>query len=1564
MKNRPMGREDSKRKTSKKNMVVSGLVAISLIFSLPGCGGKEDVLSAVTMRLQKMVGVVNLYDDKGAEQTIMEQMRLLSGQKITTAGESLIMVSLDETKIFTMEEKSKANIIKSSDGKNLEFNLDEGNLFFNVNEKLAEDQTLTIRSGNMICGIRGTSAYMGQNSKGEDVLMVTDGNMDVTIMDENQNVQTTESAGPGSRLVLTKTASASGNATVTVEKDTFKEEDLPPSALGAISSDEDLGNRVTTSCNFSDDKIKVLAEATTTKSSTGETIPIMGKAAEIMNEAAAKAGAVAGNDLKLEVAIITGSKGALEKGQTAGLNEDNLSKLVENTTKQLGECVTTGLNAGITSEELVEITNVVAGSMKESIGNMTTSGLAVEEVNQVITSMGNVFTEVIATAPASPISWNGGNTAGPAAGAAATATGANSVLARVNAASEQVKNTVNTEMRRESGGSVTANAVSGLGGGNTNRTNNNPVNPPVVNNTVNTINTTNTDPNTNSDNDENSGSSSNNGGNSSNNNNSNNNNNNNNNNNRPEEENTRPIPETRIVSFMDESGTTVLDTAIIEKGQRPVYTGAAPTKASDGFKSYTFYGWTDGASTYEKDAELPVVNANITYRAVFTFDYFTYTVRYELDGGRIDETYNTGYRAGTGLVLPTNVVKEDSATNSFTFEGWFTDASGGNQIWEIGVDETGNKTYYAHWIAGPIKYNTTVAAGIGRAVMKVDGQERIKVAPGETVELTITPPDGYKVADDGVSIAINQTVNLFSGSGYTYTFTMPADYTGGTVNISYSYMSRYSVQNPVGMRTVFASAEYGGATLDCNLTLNENLVIPAGKVLDLNGKVLTVANGATITNNGTIEAGQGSKLLISEGGTLKNTGTVKEECDANGIYTIDVFSAGTVTGLPEVLYQQVYATGFYDWSSHANTNIWYKLDNDGLLYLEGDGDMTDQVTGTVGSSWNMINVLPGQKSKVKNIILAYGITSVSQGAFYEVPATSVEMSGVKKIDKIAFYKSKVKTVNAPDAESIGYEAFYQCTDLESFIIPNSVKTIGAEAFFGCSKLEFGGIPTSITSIGKQAFDGSKLNGELVFPDSLTTIGDYAFENCTGISKVTYGAGMTSTGSHVFSGCTGITRVILPANIRTIGSYAFSGCSSLATIDLSNVTTLGERCFANTGLTTLTLPASVEAVPGYAFYECRSLKTVHINAKTLGAQSFYYCQAIDDFYVGEELTSVGQFALSGNHIKNIHYGGTPEKWTKSGFNSAFTGDSTPTWTLICDKYSIMVPGSVENGTITVEKDNTEITSTSYGEAAPGDTVSLSVSMVADEGYLRDGDPTVTTAGQLPPGDLIVSSGTLAGVEFNVSFTMPSASVTVGGAFKVDDTLHTITCSGTDVLDQGTSVTMTVDGTATPLTTGAAWGKAIVITIPRPTGKILRSVSFSGNGSGPDDLNDNVSPELSDDGSSYSLTFTMPATDLTLALTWGTPYVTLARQGQTGSMQINLEEDPQQLNTYVGIPGADVILTPGGSIPGNMAGFLLKNLTYAPLEGGTSVEITKDDEEKYKFTMPPYDVIINYLIEPRT
>ena len=170
----------------KKKIIAIIIAAVLFIVLIIGLFLYNRAITAITMRIERLYGTVNLYVD-GGEQTIKEKMRLKSGQSIITAGESLIMVSLDDTKLMTMEESSEAAI--TTRGKKLKFDLIKGNLFFNVSEKLKDNESFDITTTTMVVGIRGTSAYVGRDATSHETVMVTDGTVHIESGNERIHIR-------------------------------------------------------------------------------------------------------------------------------------------------------------------------------------------------------------------------------------------------------------------------------------------------------------------------------------------------------------------------------------------------------------------------------------------------------------------------------------------------------------------------------------------------------------------------------------------------------------------------------------------------------------------------------------------------------------------------------------------------------------------------------------------------------------------------------------------------------------------------------------------------------------------------------------------------------------------------------------------------------------------------------------------------------------------------------------------------------------------------------------------------------------------------------------------------------------------------------------------------------------------------------------------------------------------------------------------------------------------------------------------------------------------------------
>ena len=310
------------------------------------------------------------------------------------------------------------------------------------------------------------------------------------------------------------------------------------------------------------------------------------------------------------------------------------------------------------------------------------------------------------------------------------------------------------------------------------------------------------------------------------------------------------------------------------------------------------------------------------------------------------------------------------------------------------------------------------------------------------------------------------------------------------------------------------------------------------------------------------------------------------------------------------------------------------------------------------------------------------------GIYYDLSASAKTASVTSDYVNYAKYSGNITipstvTYNGTpySVTSIGWGAFYGCTELTSITIPNSVTSIEDSAFFDCSGLTSVTIPSRVTSVGNDAFHGCsgletitaesgnteyysegncliEKNSKVlilgcrnsVIPNDVTSIGSSAFSGCRGLASVTIPNSVTSIGWNAFYGCTGLTSVTIPNSVTSIGWNAFynvkhviyTGSATGSPWDAISVNGFvdGDFVFSDNTKTQLvayigtggdvSIPNSVTSIESRAFYGCSGLTSITIpnSVTSIGWNAFYGCKGLTSVTIPSSVTSIESQAFYG------------------------------------------------------------------------------------------------------------------------------------------------------------------------------------------------------------------------------------------------------------------------------------------------------------------------------------------------
>lgn len=159
-------------------------------------------------------------------------------------------------------------------------------------------------------------------------------------------------------------------------------------------------------------------------------------------------------------------------------------------------------------------------------------------------------------------------------------------------------------------------------------------------------------------------------------------------------------------------------------GENPTtYTYGDTIQLKDPVKGTSVFGgwYTDSSFRTKIEAITPETSGNLTLYAKWQAE--SYTITYELNGGRNSSRNPETYEAGDSFLL-------QGASKSYnTFDGWYLESTFGTQVTQIKATDTGDIKLYAKW--SPYTYTITYELNKGEN----SGNNPTEYAYGDTIKL-------------------------------------------------------------------------------------------------------------------------------------------------------------------------------------------------------------------------------------------------------------------------------------------------------------------------------------------------------------------------------------------------------------------------------------------------------------------------------------------------------------------------------------------------------------------------------------------------------------------------------------------------------------------------------------------------------------------------------------------------------------------------------------------------------------------------------------------------------------
>ena len=163
----------------KRNLLSSLAVLIAAL--LLCAGASAESVEADTIRFLRAEGEVTIYNPAGQPRFAVANARFGSGEAIETGEDGYAAISLDDTKIVSLDKETRLEFVR--EGSHMKLTVVRGMIFVDVSEKLDENESLDIETTTLMVGIRGTMIAAGVQPGKMEQVMLLEGKTEITYLD-------------------------------------------------------------------------------------------------------------------------------------------------------------------------------------------------------------------------------------------------------------------------------------------------------------------------------------------------------------------------------------------------------------------------------------------------------------------------------------------------------------------------------------------------------------------------------------------------------------------------------------------------------------------------------------------------------------------------------------------------------------------------------------------------------------------------------------------------------------------------------------------------------------------------------------------------------------------------------------------------------------------------------------------------------------------------------------------------------------------------------------------------------------------------------------------------------------------------------------------------------------------------------------------------------------------------------------------------------------------------------------------------------------------------------------